>query len=119
MNMRSSWFGAFGVMLLLSLMWIWRNPTNTASLVLKRTPTQVSLDATHLVASVDEQSRDVDEDYSLGVEDHPDAIRLHREVVRQSPRNALAHYHLGFALRMMGDRETEVIEYQRAAQRLG
>ncbi len=114
MNMRSSWFAAFGVILLLSL-WIWRNPINTASLVLKRTPTQVSLDATHLVARVDEQICDVDGDYSLGVEDYPDAIRLHREVVRQSPRNALAHYHLGFALGMMGDRETEVREYQRAA----
>jgi tetratricopeptide (TPR) repeat protein len=115
MNIRSSWFAAFGVMLLLSLMWIWRNPTNTASLVLKRTPTQVSLDATHSVASVDEQIRDVDGDYALGVEDYPDAIRLHREVVRQSPRNALAHYHLGFALGMMGERETEVREYRRSA----
>jgi hypothetical protein len=40
---------------------------------------------------------DVSADYSLGVEDYADAIRIHREILRKNPDNALAHYHLGFA----------------------
>ena len=54
-------------------------------------------------------------DYALGVEDYPRAIRLHEEVVRKHPDDALAHYHLGFALGMMGNRTAEVSEYQEAA----
>ena len=57
---------------------------------------------------------DVNADYSLGVEDYADAIRIHREVLRKSPDNALAHYHLGFAEGMIGDRATEIDEYRRA-----
>jgi Flp pilus assembly protein TadD len=41
--------------------------------------------------------------------------RLHAEVVRKHPDNALAHYHLGFAQGMTGNRTAEVREYQRAA----
>jgi Flp pilus assembly protein TadD len=63
----------------------------------------------------DQQVCDVGADYSLGVEDYTKAIRLHREVVRRFPENALAHYHLGFALGMMGDRSAEFSEYRRAA----
>jgi len=114
MNIRSSSFTALGVILLLSL-WIWCNPIETASLVPMRSPTAVCLSATPLAASTEEQICDLDADYSLGVGDYPEAIRLHREIVRQSPRNALAHYHLGFALGMMRYREAEVREYQRAA----
>jgi len=54
-------------------------------------------------------------DYALGVEDYPRAIRLHEEVVRTHPDDALAHYHLGFAQGMMGNRTAEVSEYQEAA----
>ena len=114
MNIRSSWFAAFGVILLLSLC-IWCNPIETASLVPMRTPTAPSPGTTRLAASTEEQICDLDADYSLGVGDYPETIRLHREIVRQSPRNALAHYHLGFALGMMGNRTAEVEEYQRAA----
>jgi len=57
---------------------------------------------------------DVNADYSLGVEDYADAIRIHREVLRKSPGNALAHYHLGFAEGMIGDRAAEIDEYRRA-----
>jgi Flp pilus assembly protein TadD len=57
---------------------------------------------------------DVGADYSLGAEDYPDAIRRHLEVVRKHPHNALAHYHLGFALGMVGNRTGELNEYQRA-----
>jgi Flp pilus assembly protein TadD len=37
------------------------------------------------------------------------------KVVRKHPDNALAHYHLGFAQGMTGNRTAEVREYQRAA----
>ena len=62
-----------------------------------------------------QQICDVDADYALGIEDYPGAIRLHAEVVRKRPDDALAHYHLGFAEGMMGNRTAEVSEYQRAA----
>jgi tetratricopeptide (TPR) repeat protein len=57
---------------------------------------------------------DVSADYSLGVEDYTDTIRMHREVLRKNPGNALAHYHLGFAEGMIGNRATEIDEYRRA-----
>jgi Tfp pilus assembly protein PilF len=63
---------------------------------------------------VEQQVCDVGADYYLGVEDYPEAIRLHTEVVRKHPDNVLAHYHLGFAQGMMGNRTAEVREYQRA-----
>jgi tetratricopeptide (TPR) repeat protein len=56
----------------------------------------------------------VNADYSLGVEDYADAIRTHREILRKNPGDALAHYHLGFAEGMIGDRATEIDEYRRA-----
>lgn len=63
----------------------------------------------------EQQVCDVRADYALGVEDYSQAIRLHTEVVRKHPDKALAHYHLGFAQGMMGNRTAEVSEYQRAA----
>jgi Flp pilus assembly protein TadD len=63
----------------------------------------------------EQQVCDVGADYSLGVEDYPGAIRRHFDVVREHPDNALAHYHLGFALGMVGDKIAEVKEYHRAA----
>jgi Flp pilus assembly protein TadD len=62
----------------------------------------------------EQQVCDVGADYALGVEDYPEAIRLHAEGVRKHPDNALAHYHLGFAVGMMGNRTAELMEYQRA-----
>ncbi len=62
-----------------------------------------------------EEICDVTADYALGLEDYPEAISLHREVVRQHPDDALAHYHLGFAEGMMGDKRAELREYQLAA----
>ena len=56
----------------------------------------------------------VNADYSLGVEDYANAIRTHREILRKNPGNALAHYHLGFAEGMIGNRATEIHEYRRA-----
>jgi tetratricopeptide (TPR) repeat protein len=63
----------------------------------------------------EQQVCDVRADYALGVEDYPEAIRLHTEIVRKHPDSALAHYHLGFAQGMMGNRTAETREYQRAA----
>ena len=62
----------------------------------------------------DGQVCDVNADYSLGVEDYPETIRRHLEVLRQHPDNALAHYHLGFARGMVGDTTAEIVEFQRA-----
>ena len=61
---------------------------------------------------------DADADYFLGLEDYSEAIRLHAEMVRENPDDALAYYHLGFALGMVGDKKAELREYQRA-QALG
>jgi tetratricopeptide (TPR) repeat protein len=63
----------------------------------------------------EQQVCDIHADYALGIEDYSGAIRLHTEVVRTHPKDALAHYHLGFAQGMMGNPTAEVIEYQRAA----
>jgi tetratricopeptide (TPR) repeat protein len=53
-------------------------------------------------------------DYFLGAEDYPEAIRLHLEVLRRDPNNALAHYRLGFAYGMEGQTGKEIQEYERA-----
>src|SRR3984957_4539495 len=66
-------------------------------------------------AGGEQQVCDVRADYALGVEDYREAIRLHAEVVHEHPDNALAHYHLGFAQGIMGNKTAEVTEYQRAA----
>lgn len=67
-----------------------------------------------MASGAEQQVCDVGADYYLGVEDYLEAIRLHVEVVRKQPGNALAHYHLGFALGMLGDRLAEVREYRQA-----
>jgi Flp pilus assembly protein TadD len=69
-------------------------------------------------AASKDQSCDVRADYSLGVEDYPTAIILHRKLLQSNPNNALAHYHLGFAYAMVGDPANEINEYV-AAVRLG
>jgi tetratricopeptide (TPR) repeat protein len=63
----------------------------------------------------EQQVCDVRADYALGIEDYPEAIRLHAAIVRRHPDDALARYHLGFAEGMMGNRTAELSEYQRAA----
>jgi tetratricopeptide (TPR) repeat protein len=57
---------------------------------------------------------DTSADLVLAAEEYPEAIRLHLEVLKRNPNSALAHYHLGFAQGMMGNRRAEVGEYQRA-----
>jgi Flp pilus assembly protein TadD len=58
---------------------------------------------------------DATADYSLVGENYPEAIRIHREFLRKHPSDALAHYHLGFAEGIAGDKAEELKEYQRAA----
>jgi Flp pilus assembly protein TadD len=60
---------------------------------------------------------DVTADYSLGAEHYSEAIRRHAEILRKHPNNALAHYHLGFALGMTGDQAGEIREYRQAEAR--
>jgi Flp pilus assembly protein TadD len=64
---------------------------------------------------VEPQICNVDADHALGVEDYSEAIRLHAQIVRKRPDDALAHYHLGFAQGMIGNKTAAVREYQRAA----
>jgi tetratricopeptide (TPR) repeat protein len=52
------------------------------------------------------------------MEDYPEAIRRHQEVIKAHPDNALAHYHLGFADGLTGQHDQELAEYQ-SAVRLG
>ena len=68
-----------------------------------------------IAGGTEEQVCSIGADYSLGIEDYSETIRRHVEVVREHPDNALAHYHLGFAEGMMGNRTAELREYQRAA----
>jgi hypothetical protein len=63
----------------------------------------------------EQQVYDVGTDYAIGMEDYSETIRLHVEVVRKSPDNALAHYHLGFVQGMLGNRTAEVSEERSAA----
>jgi Flp pilus assembly protein TadD len=63
----------------------------------------------------EEQVCDAMANYFLGAENYPEATRLHRELLRKHPESALAHYHLGFAEGMAGDKTQELNEYRRAA----
>ena len=69
---------------------------------------------TSFAADAEQQICDVRADYFLGVEDYSETIRLHGEVLRRHPDDALAHYHLGFALGMVGQKKAEIREYRRA-----
>ena len=105
---------AFAAPILLFSLWIACDAIKTEGMVPVRVRTLVSAGALPLAAKTERQICDVDADYALGVEDYPKAIRLHSEIVRKFPKNALAHYHLGFAQGMMGNRTEEIREYQRA-----
>jgi tetratricopeptide (TPR) repeat protein len=55
-------------------------------------------------------------DVSLGEENYGETIRVHQEILRRDPGNALAHYHLGFAYSMTNNTGAELREYERAQQ---
>lgn len=61
-----------------------------------------------IASGAEQQICHVSADYSLGTEDYPETIRRHVDVVRKHPDNAIAHYHLGFALGMTDDRMSEL-----------
>jgi Flp pilus assembly protein TadD len=63
----------------------------------------------------DGQVCDATADYFLGQEDYGEAIATHRRLLAAHPADALAHYHLGFAYGMTGERELEIGEYRKAA----
>ncbi len=65
---------------------------------------------------VDHEICDVSADASLGSEDYSRAIDLHQSVLAADAKNALAHYHLGFAYGMVGHHEEELTEYRRAVE---
>jgi tetratricopeptide (TPR) repeat protein len=54
-------------------------------------------------------------DYFLGVENYGEAIKTHQRIIAARPADALAHYHLGFAYGMTGDRKREINEYRHAS----
>jgi tetratricopeptide (TPR) repeat protein len=62
-----------------------------------------------------EQVCDASADYFLGMEDYGEAVATHRRVLAAHPTDALAHYHLGFAFGMTGERQREIAEYRKAA----
>lgn len=64
--------------------------------------------------SQDQEVCDPLADYFLGMEDYPEAIRLHKLVIKKHPDNALAHYHLGFCYGVLGEHKLELAEYQKA-----
>lgn len=64
--------------------------------------------------TVEQQICNATADFFLGLEDYHQTIRLHRQILDHEPNNALAHYHLGFAYGMVGDRTAEKGEYLRA-----
>src|SRR5258708_34156993 len=57
---------------------------------------------------------DVKADYFLAAENYAESILLHLQFLRKHPASALAHYHLGFAWGMAGDKTEELREYRRA-----
>ncbi|MGH8012419.1 MAG: tetratricopeptide repeat protein [Candidatus Binataceae bacterium] len=64
----------------------------------------------------DDQVCDPLADYYLGMEDYPQAIRRHLEVIRDHPKDALAYYHLGFAYGMLGNHRRELADYKHAVE---
>lgn len=57
---------------------------------------------------------DPNADFFLGIENYPQAVRLHRAYLAKHPNDALAHYHLGFAYGMLGKRSAELRQYHKA-----
>ncbi len=62
-----------------------------------------------------EQVCNPDADFFLGTENYPEAVLTHQAIIKKHPDDALAHYHLGFAYGMLGNKAGELREYRRAA----
>jgi Flp pilus assembly protein TadD len=63
---------------------------------------------------LNDQVCDATADYFLGEEDYSEAIATHRRLIEAHPADGLAHYHLGFAYGMTGERAQEIVEYRKA-----
>ncbi len=68
--------------------------------------------------AADREICDVPGDLVLRLENYSAAVMLHRRHLRSHPNDTLAHYHLGFAYRMIGRDAEEINEYL-AAVKLG
>ena len=53
-------------------------------------------------------------DHFLSIENYPETIRLHHELLKTQPDNPLAYYHVGFSYGMLGDQTNEIRAYRRA-----
>ena len=66
--------------------------------------------------NTDEAICNVSADTALGSENYSQAIVLHQRLIEAHGKNALAHYHLGFAYGMVGEHEKELAEYRKASE---
>lgn len=58
---------------------------------------------------------DEEADNLLMSEDLEKSIRLHEAYIKKHPENAVAFYHLGYALGQMGAKEAEIFYYKKSA----
>jgi Flp pilus assembly protein TadD len=65
-------------------------------------------------SAIDALACDPAADHFLSIENYPETIRLHREVLKTQPENSLAYYHLGFSYGMLDDQADEIRAYRRA-----
>lgn len=73
------------------------------TIVLTELPALLRITNHAIAGGAEQQICVIASDSSLGFEDYLEAIRRHVDVVRKHPDNALAHYHLGFALGMLSE----------------
>jgi tetratricopeptide (TPR) repeat protein len=57
---------------------------------------------------------DTADDHFLSIENYPETIRLHREVLKTQTKNSLVYYHLGFSYGMLDDQMNEIRAYRQA-----
>jgi tetratricopeptide (TPR) repeat protein len=72
--------------------------------------------ASPALGSTNDQICDPTADYYLGMEDYAKAIKLHESLIQRHPGQALAYYHLGFAYGVLGNRDRELLDYQKAVE---
>lgn len=58
---------------------------------------------------------DQEADRHIAAGDLERGIRMHEAFIKANPKNATAHYHLGYAMGQLGAREAEIFYYEKAA----